>query len=681
MRRSKKGLSPSQLFLCRWRFAKVCVLLMPAVIFVYWVAGLRTMAGVLLCMAFVLLVLRVAMAKNVSNVSGVIGIVGFCVSFSAMWPWIYAQYTSAREAEEFYKTSVLMDQQEYDPGTALYYAKQAQSKLPVLNVFFPKIPKAEDISHQIAYLRGRVSVEELLNLDRPLKQDEKTRAMRALGEANILEEMEKGNKTYYRPCTLKAQIYTALGQYDDAQKWIEKSIFGASRGFSHIRAATLDMCMSRNRRDESGLQARIDATNHLDLAERALTEKYSKRCDFKSKLASIADVTVKLNDVATLRKKANEVWKDCDDDEWLKARSEARWLYFWKGIWHLECDDRGWEGERSAAAMANLNMALVCDMNFYLAKYNMGLCALYCGNRDLAKQWYMDAISNAPKFAKAQMMIGWLYALDDKYAVAEGYLRKAVDIDKDSVECRLKLGMVLWEMEKYDDAIKEYAHAIRLNPDNSELYARKALCEMEQDNGLRHAEHSLYIAKDVWERQAKIKCGTNEFYTISGEVASRFSGHTAGEKEIRAAYRRICMACGDVAMKARDFVNAERYYQAAKAQKEELLDAPLKIFEAMLYGADESENESEKENAKGKIKPVLDKIRKDEKAMRTLTDAMRIRMGDLYQKMGDESDARYMYDSVQNGRWLKSKAKKKIEEMDNKRPIAEKRAVKERTAS
>ena len=641
---------------CLWLFAKVCVLIIPTVAFVYCVAGLRTMAGVLLCMAFVLLVLRVAMAKSVSNISGVIGIVGFCVSFSALWPWIYEQYTSAREAEEFYKTSVMMDQQEYDPDTALYYAEQARSKLPVLNVFFPEIPKSEDISHEMAYLEGMVSVKELLNLDRPLKQSEKTRAMRALGEANILEEMERGSKTYYRPCTLKAQIYTALGQYDEAKKWIAKSTAGENRGFSHIRAATLNACISKKIRGEKGERARIDASNHLHQAEIALTKKYGKRCDFKAKLDTVADVVTNMNSVATLRKTANELWAGCDSDEWVKARSEARWLYFWKGLWHLECDNRNWAGEKSAAVLANLNMALICDMNFYLAKYNMGICAHKYEKRDLAKEWFMDTIASSPEFSKALMTIGWLYALDDKYAVAEGYLRKAVKTDEDSVNCRMMLGKVLWEMEKYDEAIAQYAHAISLNPDNPELYAEKARSEAELSGGPRKAEHSLYIAKDVWERQSGIECGTNEFYAISGEVARRISRNIAGDKEIWAAYRRICMVCGDVAMKAEDFVSAERYYQAAMAQSADLKDAQLKLLEAQLCEAVRSGSEN---NTAEKVRQSLSEIRGDEKAMRDMTDAMRIRMGDLYYMTGDVRNAAFMYDSVRDGRWLKSKAKDK----------------------
>ena len=641
---------------CLWLFAKVCVLIIPTLAFVYCVAGLRTMAGVLLCMAFVLLVLRVAMAKSVSNISGVIGIVGFCVSFSALWPWIYEQYTSAREAEEFYKTSVMMDQQEYDPDTALYYAKQARSKLPVLNVFFPEIPKSEDISHQMAYLKGMVSVKELLNLDRPLKQSEKTRAMRALGEANILEEMERGSKTYYRPCTLKAQIYTALGQYDEAKKWIYKSTAGENRGFSHIRAATLDVCIAKKLRGEIGERARTDASNHLHQAEVALTNKYGNRCDFKAKLATVADVVTNMNSVATLRKTANELWAGCDSDEWVKARSEARWLYFWKGLWHLECDNREWDAEKSTATISNLNMALICDMNFYLAKYNMGICAHKYEKRDLAKEWFMDTIASSPEFSKALMTIGWLYALDDKYAVAEGYLRKAVKTDEDSVNCRMMLGKVLWEMEKYDEAIAQYAHAISLNPDNPELYAEKARSEAELSGGPRNAEHSLYVAKDVWERQSGIECGTNEFYAISGEVARRISRNIAGDKEIWAAYRRICMVCGDVAMKAEDFVSAERYYQAAMAQSANLKDAQLKLLEAQLCEAVRSGSEN---NTAEKVRQSLSEIRGDEKAMRNMTDAMRIRMGDLYYMTGDVRNAVFMYDSVRDGRWLKSKAKDK----------------------
>lgn len=637
-----------------WPFAKVFAIIVLAMCFVYAVAGWRTMAGVLLCMAFILLVMRVAKARDVGNISNVIGIVGFCVSFSALWPWIYEQYTSAKEAEEFYKTSVMMDQQEYDPETALYYAEKAQRKLPVLNAFFPKIPKAEDISHQVAYLKGMVSVKELLNLDRPLKQSEKTRAMRALGEANILEEIEKNGKTYYRPCTLKAQIYTALGQYDEAQKWIDKSIPGVDRGFSCIRAATLNICIAKNRHERRE-EALSNASNYLERAETALARKYSKRCDFRERLAKVANVTTNLMDEATLRKNMEKVWQGCDGDEWLKARSEARWLYFWKGIWHLECDGRKWDGERAVAAISNLNRALLCDSNFYLAKYNMGLCAQKSRDRELAKKWILSAIDNSPEFSKALATIGWLYGLDDKYAVAEGYLRKAVKIDGDSVDCRLKLGMVLYEMEKYKEAIDEYTHAITLNPDNSELYARKALCEIEIPEGYRTAEHSLYIAKDVWERQSDIRCGTNEFYAISGEVSKRFSMSVVGDREVRAAYHIICMACGTVAMKAHDFARAQRYYEAAESQMPGLRDATLKRLDAMLHRA----GEPGMENVHEKVKLALAEIMSDKEIMSTMTDDMRIRMGDLYDKVGDFFNAGFMYDSVSDGRWLKSKAKER----------------------
>lgn len=99
-------------------------------------------------------------------------------------------------------------------------------------------PQSPKIVRLKAYIAGMEVAEELLNLDRPMNQDELDRAALAIGQANLLIQVDGQAVDGW---LLKGQIYAALGQADRAAKYLQDALLrDPDHAMTHVRLALVE---------------------------------------------------------------------------------------------------------------------------------------------------------------------------------------------------------------------------------------------------------------------------------------------------------------------------------------------------------------------------------------------------------------------------------------------------------
>lgn len=96
-----------------------------------------------------------------------------------------------------------------------------------------------------------------------------------------------------------------------------------------------------------------------------------------------------------------------------------------------------------------------------------------------AEQDYMNALSAITKVYDAtsytlNLRLGWLYYLSGDYPKSQGYYKKAIALEPQSIEARLGYVYPASSMENWDDIIKIYLEILAIDPNNSLVNYRLA---------------------------------------------------------------------------------------------------------------------------------------------------------------------------------------------------------------
>jgi tetratricopeptide (TPR) repeat protein len=104
-----------------------------------------------------------------------------------------------------------------------------------------------------------------------------------------------------------------------------------------------------------------------------------------------------------------------------------------------------------------------------------------------AEEFYVQALHLDGNHPIALKMLGTLAFQLSQDDIALDLLSKAIAIKPDYFDARLDLGTVLCAQERFDEGIRSYFEAMKLNPISADLYFRlaKALTDLGQDSEAR----------------------------------------------------------------------------------------------------------------------------------------------------------------------------------------------------
>lgn len=150
---------------------------------------------------------------------------------------------------------------------------------------------------------------------------------------------------------------------------------------------------------------------------------------------------------------------------------------------------------------------------------NLGDSFFSEGKFDSAIREYQEAIRLQPDYAKAHLMLGWLYWFKDLYGLTIRHCEEAVRLDPrlaDAAAVHLMLGNAYSVKDQYDLAIRHYEETIRLEPDYAEAYwgLGTAYGNMGQyDLAIKQWQEAIRLKPDYAEAHLKLGAA----YSIKGQ--------------------------------------------------------------------------------------------------------------------------------------------------------------------
>jgi tetratricopeptide (TPR) repeat protein len=108
---------------------------------------------------------------------------------------------------------------------------------------------------------------------------------------------------------------------------------------------------------------------------------------------------------------------------------------------------------------------------YYEAYYHLGVAETGLGRRDEARQAFQKAIDlSGGTYAWAEFGIGYLLYLEGKPGEAETIVRKGLEVDGNSTDGYLILGMALLRLNRPDEAERSAREALLRNPNFARAY-------------------------------------------------------------------------------------------------------------------------------------------------------------------------------------------------------------------
>jgi tetratricopeptide (TPR) repeat protein len=124
-----------------------------------------------------------------------------------------------------------------------------------------------------------------------------------------------------------------------------------------------------------------------------------------------------------------------------------------------------------AGSLSHFSKAAEGSANYYEAVYHAGLVEMKLGRKEDARQAFQKAIDlSGGQYAKAEFGYGYLLYVDGNAREAEGIVRRGLEVDQNSPDGHLILGMVLLQLGQVDEAEKSAREALLRNPNSAEAY-------------------------------------------------------------------------------------------------------------------------------------------------------------------------------------------------------------------
>lgn len=147
----------------------------------------------------------------------------------------------------------------------------------------------------------------------------------------------------------------------------------------------------------------------------------------------------------------------------LKIPEKAREEYQ-KGMVCLAKDD-------SIGGVNHFTKALKAYPDYYEALSQLGLAEIHLGRKEEARKAFQAAIDlSKGRHAAAQFGLGYLLYLEGNPGEAEGILRRGLEVDGNSPDGHVILGMALLRLNRPDDAERSAREALLRKPGYPEAY-------------------------------------------------------------------------------------------------------------------------------------------------------------------------------------------------------------------
>ncbi|MBR7137980.1 MAG: tetratricopeptide repeat protein [Lentisphaeria bacterium] len=318
-----------------------------------------------------------------------------------MGAWYLDQLQKREMAERYTIVANEMYEKENNPDVALQMLQNA------LN-----LDDSFEIRYQIAYINGMKAVQLLMNLDRPFGKEELDSAHQSLADAKFLIQLDDKRAEGF---ILESQIYTALKEYDKAERSIKKALeVSRNDSFAQIRYATL---LYKQRR-------------------------------FKEALKVIEPVAAQ--------------------------NPDYKWAFLWNGL-ILDALKK----KKEAVAMFEKAIAIDPKFDTAIYNLGCCYLNSRPRQFDKARKCFQRVLQVNPSFKEAYYQLGMSYGFQDRYDVALTYMNKAIELSKDYLTARNWRALVLFEMKRFNEAAEAYSEALMLDPRNDELYVRRAAAKVE----------------------------------------------------------------------------------------------------------------------------------------------------------------------------------------------------------
>ena len=313
-----------------------------------------------------------------------------------MGSWYYDRLQQEKMAARYLSVANDMYEKENNPDVALQMLDNAI-----------ELDDNFETRYQKAYIKGMKSVHSLLNLDRPFNKEELNTAHQSLADAKFLIQLREERPEGY---ILESQIYTALKEFDNAEKSIKKALTIAP---DHIFAKIRYITLLYNQK------------------------KYDEALQIISKVVETAP-----ND---------------------------KWGHLWYG---LVLDAKRKKSE--ALKQFELAIKLDPKFDVAIYNLGLSYMNARPRNFAKARECFQRVLKVNPAYRAAYYQLGMSYGYQDRYDVALTYMDKAIALSADYLTAQNWRALVLFEMKRFDESAAGYSTAIMLDPRNDELYVRRA---------------------------------------------------------------------------------------------------------------------------------------------------------------------------------------------------------------
>ncbi|XP_061769115.1 protein O-mannosyl-transferase TMTC1 isoform X2 [Nerophis ophidion] len=160
---------------------------------------------------------------------------------------------------------------------------------------------------------------------------------------------------------------------------------------------------------------------------------------------------------------------------------------------------------------------------------NYGVFLVDTGKEELAVAHYQQAIQLKPVHYVAMVNLGRLFRSSNKNKEAESWYKRALEVST-KVEILAPLGALYYNTGRYDEALRVYREAVRLQPENTDIWL--ALAQVLATAG--HTKEAEKMTRNIISREDScIEC-----YRLLSSMYSKHGNHTEALEALNKALQQ-----------------------------------------------------------------------------------------------------------------------------------------------
>ena len=380
---------------------------------------------------------------------------------------------------------------------------------------------------QKAYISNMEAIRKLLNLDRPMTQDELNFAHRSLAEAKFLQ------KTYpdkVEAFILEAQVLTTLQEYDKAEVLLHQAIkMAPDNSFSYVR---LGMLLFYKMKYNKAIK----------------NFKYALEINPKSKWAYVWSGIVlskqqKWDQAERFYRKALE----------LDPKFDLAWYNL--GQIYLSKKQKDY-----ILAKKCFEKAIKYKPNCKEAYYGLGMSYGHQDKYRLAVIYFDKAIKLDKRFLTAYEYRGVTYGEMKHYKDAIKDFNSAIELDPQNTQLRTRRAKAFCKINRFDDAVADLTFAQEMEPDNKRIYLYFGNVYSDVNNkekAIFNYNKALKIDPRYGEAMAQLA----ELYFKCNNTEKALELFHKAESSTKYKAERFTIRMGDIHMGKKNFIEAQKCYK------------------------------------------------------------------------------------------------------------------------